>query len=493
MNGFTTTSIARSGRLIRTSLAATIAVCAWSAAPDRAVAGDAIPDIQPPAATLSPLPFATPSGIADPKPQRFNFYLQTTNTQQYHGAFPAAYSGTQSITSKADTAKTVDGTAFLGARIGADTEVYLNAEMDQGFGLGTPPSTKGASYAGTFGAGGFPSAESYKVGSDHTYTRIQRAFVRQTFNFGGGDNQTIDPDINQLGGSTAPKNLIVTAGKYSVTDVFDNNIYAHDPKNDFLNWSIVDAGAFDYAADAWGYTSGASAELSTACSTLRAGLFELSAAPNDIAIERVPFRQFGSVLEFEQRTSFFGGHPGAFKGLIYANTGYMGAYDDAVALGLATNTTPTTAAVRTDKHVKLGAGINIAQEVTPHIGVFGRISAMNGTYEAYDFTEIDRSISGGVSINGALYRRRYDTIGLAAALNGLSLPAQRYFAAGGAGLLLGDGALSYGGEQVIETYYRVGFTRSIGITLDYQRLVNPGYNSTRGPISVFGMRYHAQL
>jgi high affinity Mn2+ porin len=428
-----------------------------------------------------------------PAPQWLSVHAQITDTQQYHGAFPAAFSGLQSLWPHPDTAKTIDATLFLGIRLGKETEVYINPEIDQGFGLGNPPAAAGQEYNGTFGIAGFPSAEAYKVGRDSSYGRIQRIFVRQTFDWGGGDAQPIDPDINQLGGAVDPTHLVVTAGKFSVVDVFDTNAYAHDPKNDFLNWSIIDMAAFDYPADAWGYTYGASAEFSRGSSTLRGGLFQLSSMPNVIEIEHVPLRQYGVVGEFERRTTFLGGRPGAIKALAYVDSGYMGAYADAVARAAATASIPSTAAVRDAKHGKVGAGINVAQELAPNIGAFLRASAMNGTWEADDFTEIDRSVSGGITLGGALYHRPDDAIGVAAALNALSLPARQYFAAGGLGVLIGDGALAYSGERIIETYYKLAVTKSLGLTFDYQRITNPGYDTARGPVSVYGLRYHVQI
>ncbi|MGD1067588.1 MAG: carbohydrate porin, partial [Vulcanimicrobiaceae bacterium] len=284
----------------------------------------------------------------------------------------------------------------------------------------------------------------------------------------------------------------LTAGKFAVTDVFDDNAYAHDTKNDFLNWSIIDMGSFDYAADAWGYSDGVTAELVGTQSTLRVGIFQLSAVPNQIEIEHTPFDEYSPMVEFEQRTNLFGGHPGAVKVLAYADDGRMGSYADALALAAATGAPPSTALARTTKHWKTGAGINLAQEIAPHVGVFMRASAMNGTWEAYEFADIDRSLSGGLSIDGGLYHRPNDGIGVAEALNAISAPAQQYFAAGGDGILVGDGGLSYGGEKILETYYKIGLTRNVGITFDYQRVVDPAYNTARGPVAIYGLRYHLQ-
>jgi high affinity Mn2+ porin len=435
----------------------------------------------------SPAPSATPT----PAPERFSVHAQATITQQYHGGFPAAYSGPQSLNPNPDTAKTADGTLYLGARLWKGGEGYIDPEIDQGFGLGNP-APPGQMYNGTYGVAGFLSGEAYKVGRDNSYGRIQRIFIRQTFDL-GGEKQTVDPDVNQLGGSVDAKHLTLTVGKFSTVDVFDTNPYAHDPKNDFLNWSIIDMGAFDYAADSWGYTYGASAELVSPHSALRAGLFQLSVLPNGIEIEHVPLQQSSVVVEYEQDTSFLGGHPGAMKALVYEDDGAFGTYAAALALAQATGTLPSTTSVRTNKHIKAGAGLNLSQEIATDVGLFARVSAMNGTYEADDFTEIDRSIMGGISINGELYHRPNDAFGLAGAANSLAAPAQAYFAAGGIGVLIGDGGQSYGGEHLYETYYKLGIGTHAGITFDFQRVFNPGYNLVRGPVGVYGARYHLAI
>jgi high affinity Mn2+ porin len=444
-----------------------------------------------PAAISAPSPSPSPS--AGPGSQRWSLHAQATNLQQYHGEFAAAYSGPQSLYSKPDTAKTFSATLFLGARLWKGGELYVNPELDQGFGLGFPnPPGASTPYSGTFGVAGFVSGEAYKVGSASMYERVQRLFLRQTFNF-GAPLQSVEPDINQLGDSVSPEHLTLTFGKFGVTDVFDTNPYAHDPSNDFMNWSIIDMGSFDYAADAWGYTYGLSGELVSGESTVRAGVFQLSTVPNTIAIEPVPFLQYSPIVEFERRTSLFGGHPGAIKALFYGDYGFMGSYADAIAAAAGTREPPSTASVRTARHWKLGGGINLYQEVAPHIGIFSRLSAMNGTYEAFEFTDVDRSASAGLSIDGGLYHRESDSIGVAGVVNAISAPAQQYFGAGGLGILVGDGALSYAAERILEAYYKVGFGPNTAITADYQFVRNPAYNTARGPVAIFGLRYHVQI
>lgn len=453
--------------------------------------------------TASPTPVPTPTSLPSPqtradaplmplvqRPERWSVHVQTTTVQQYHGAYPAAYSGPQSLSNAPDTAKTFDFTIYVGGRLWKGGEFYINQELDQGFGLGYPGSDN--TYNGSFGSAGYVNGEAFKVGQHKPYGRLHRYFIRQTFNL-GGEKQHLDSDINQLAEPIDDNHLILTFGKFSAADVFDNNAYAHDPKNDFLNWSLIDMGGWDYPADAWGFSRGFSAELNRSRSTVRAGIFQLSAVPNQPAISPQFLRQFSPIFEFEQRTSLFGGHPGSLKALAYGDYGFMAPVADATAAVAGTGNPPDLALFRTRKHWKIGGGINIQQEIAPNVGFFSRISAMNGTYEAFDYTEIDRSISGGFSFNGALWKRPNDTIGIAGVVNALSLPEQRYFAAGGLGITIGDGALSYASERILETYYKLGITKGFAITGDYQRVVNPGYNAARGPVSVYGLRFHAQM
>lgn len=464
--------------IVTRACALAIASLALTFIPTRIKASDSLMAPDTPALAPSPSPSASPTPIPT---DRFSVHIQVTNTQLYHGAFPAAYTGPQSLSPFADTAKTFDTTVYLGARLWKGAAAYIDPEFDQGYG----PNN-------TYGVAGYVSGEAYKVGAPRVYGRLHRYYLTQAFNFGGG-TQAVNSDQNQLGGSIDTNHLTLYFGKFSVVDLFDNNPYAHDPRNDFMNWSIVDMGAFDYAADAWGYTRGLAAELGGSRSTVRVGIFQLSTVPNTTAISPQFLRQYSPVIEFEQRTSLFGGHPGSIKALVYGNDGYFGSYADALAAAAGTGNPPSTAAVRNSKHWEIGGGLNIAQEVAPHIGVFTRLSATNGTYEADDFTEIDRSISGGVSIDGALFHRPHDAIGVATVVNTLSAPAQQYFAAGGLGIIIGDGGLSYGGEHITEAYYKLGLTKYTSVTGDYQRIINPAYNMARGPVSIYGVRLHAQI
>jgi high affinity Mn2+ porin len=418
-------------------------------------------------------------GPAAADPFDWSVHGQLTFVDQYHPAFRSPYQDKNSLAPKSLGDETFDATAFLGLRLWKGGEIYADPEIDQGFGL-----------SNTLGVAGFPSGEAYKVGKVDPYFRLQRLFFRQSFDL-GGDSQKLDDGQNQVAGTRTADNLVITAGKMSVTDVFDANAYAHDPKGDFLNWSLIDAGAFDYAADAWGYSYGVTAELTKDWWTLRAGLFDLSRVPNSTQLE-TDFSQFEAVVEGEARHDLFG-REGKIKLLAYLNRGRMGDYRDAVALGLATGTVPDTALVRRYAS-RPGGSIDIEQPLTDDLGLFSRLSLDDGSKEAYEFTEINRSATLGLALKGGDWGRKDDTIGVAGVVNAISGSAQTYFADGGLGILIGDGRLPhYGTEDILETYYDAGVTSWLNASADYQFVVNPAYNRDRGPVSVFSLRLHAQM
>lgn len=413
------------------------------------------------------------------EPETWSLHSQMTFTEQYHPALRSLVRGPNSLDPGSRGNETFDLTLFGGARLWRGGEAYADLEVDQGFGL-----------SNTVGLAGFSSGEAYKVGKAEPYARLHRLFFRQTIDL-GGDTQEVESDANQLAGSHTANDLVLTAGKFSVTDVFDTNAYAHDPRQDFFNWALIDSGAFDYAADAWGYSYGVSAEWTQNWWTLRGGLFDLSRIPNTTKLVR-GFGQYELVAEAEERHALWG-EPGKVKLLGYFNRGRMGSYKDAVALGLATHTAPDTALVRRPA-TRPGAALNIEQQIDHQLGAFARLSFNDGSEEAYEFTEINKSVAAGLSLKGASWGRGDDTVGLAGVVNGISKSARAYFAAGGIGILIGDGSLAhYGTEDIVELYYNASLTRWLSATADYQFVANPAYNRDRGPVSILGARIHAQF
>jgi high affinity Mn2+ porin len=422
----------------------------------------------------------SPEGASQPvSNDRFAVHGQITYVYQQTNDFNSPYRGPNSL-SPSKSAETVDATLFLGARLWSGAEAWVTPELDQGFGLDN-----------TLGVAGFPSGAAYKVGANEPYFRVPRAFLRQTISTGGGEPKRLDGTPNQFSGSRSLDRWVFTVGKFAVTDVFDTNQYAHDPRVDFLNWAAVDTGTFDYAADAWGYTVGLAAERYLGSWTYRAGVFDLSDVPNSEALEH-GFHEFQMNAEIEKRYRWFG-QTGRVLLTVFDSRGRMGRYDDAIALAAATGTTPSTADVRQYRS-RLGASVSLEQPLTDDVGLFARIGKAQGDVETYEFTDINRSVAIGTSIKGSAWHRPNDVIGVAAIDNAISTSFQQYLNLGGLGVLVGDGKLPHPGyEQILETYYSLAALSWAHITLNYQYVKNPAYNTDRGPVSIFAVRVHAQF
>lgn len=429
-----------------------------------------------------PLPLCLFSVLAhaEDEPENWAVHAQATAVVQWHPAFPADYSGPRSLDPKAQGNETADATLTAGFRPWQGGEFWSDLELDQGFGL-----------SNTMGFAGFTSGEAYKVGQHRPYFRLQRAFFRQTFAL-GGEAQAVDADLNQLAGSTTADRLVLTAGKFGVVDVFDTNQYAHDPRQDFFNWAIIDLGTFDYAADAWGYTYGMAAELSLDDWSWRAGVFDGSTLPNDKALDPKPFDQTQEVIEFEHRHRLFG-QEGKVKLLGFLTEARLGSYDNAITLGRETGSAPSIALVRKMRD-KAGAGINIEQPLSDQAGLFLRAGVTQGEAEVYEFADMNRSLSFGASATGAAWDRPRDHLGSALAINGMSEEAKHYYQAGGLGISVGDGQLpNSAGEMIWESYYSFSPIEGFALSADYQLVNHPAYNRDRGPVHVLAARAHLQF
>jgi high affinity Mn2+ porin len=421
----------------------------------------------------------TPEQAEQVQPEDWAIHGQATITWLLQPAFRSPYQGRHSLSPAANGRETIDATLYAGVRPWPGAEIWINPEVDQGFGL-----------SDTFGVAGYPSGEAFKLGKAKPYVLVQRGFLRQTIDL-GGETQKLEPDLNQLGGTQTANRLVFTIGKYSIVDIFDTNTYAHDPRNDFLNWSIIDQGAFDYAANAWGYTYGGAAEWYQDWWTARVGVFDLSQAPNTIALSN-GFGQGQFVAELEERHRLWD-QPGKLKLLYWLTRGNLGTYLDAISFGEATGTTPSTGAVRSFR-TKDGFGLNLEQQLATDFGVFARASVSQGTVEEVDFTDINQSISGGFSLTGSRWGRPDDTVGLAGAANRISHQGKLYLAAGGLGGIIGDGQLPNAGpEQILEAYYRVAVSSFAHVSFDYQFIDHPAYNRDRGPVSIFGLQLHLRF
>jgi high affinity Mn2+ porin len=417
--------------------------------------------------------------VTAPDPDLVNFHGQSTLLWQGYPPFRSPYQGPNSLPGGGEGRETWDATLYAGVRLWSGAELWVNPEIDQGFGL-----------ADTLGVAGFTSGEAYKVGFPYPYARLPRTFIRQTINL-GGDTQKVDAGINQFAESQTADRLVITVGKFAVTDVFDNNKYAHDPRSDFMNWTLVDTGTLDYAADAWGYTYGAAAEWYQGNWTVRGGFFDLSNVPNSTDLDP-GFGQYQWVGEIERRYDLLG-HPGKLAVTAFLSRGRMGSFADAIALANLTGGPADIAAVR-QYQSRGGVSFNLEQEIAPELGVFARAGVANGDIEPYEFTDVDRTAAAGLSLNGKQWGRPDDTVGLAAVVNGISKEHEAFLNAGGLGILVGDGTLPHpGAEEIVETYYTYAVSSSTHLTADYQFINNPGYNTDRGPANVFSGRFHWQF
>lgn len=410
-------------------------------------------------------------------PANWAVHGQTTYLIQTDPDFRSPYVGTNSLI-PGQSRETWDATFYLGMRLWQGAELWIDPEIDQGFGL-----------SNTLGVAGFPSGEAYKVGQSFPYARMPRYFIRDTIAL-GGQSEHVDGAANQLEGSITSNRLVLTLGKFAVTDVFDTNSLAHDAHTDFMNWALIDTGSFDYAADAWGYTYGTSVEWYQGAWTLRAGLFDLSKEPNSEVLDP-DFSQFQTVAEIEHRHDLFG-QPGKIAITGFLSRARMGTYADAVALAEATGQPAEMAPVRRYRS-RPGIGVNLEQRLSPSVAVFMRAGTADGQVEPFDFTDIDRTFALGTMVKGTSWGRPKDEFGLAGVVNNITSEHAAFFNAGGLGILVGDGKLPHPGpEQIVETYYQfpVGV---LAATLDYQFINNPGYNRDRGPVSVLGARLHTQF
>jgi high affinity Mn2+ porin len=420
----------------------------------------------------------TAATITTADEESFAVHGQFTYVEQETSAFNTPYAGRNSLSTDRG-AETTDATLYLGARLWRGAEGWIDGEVDQGFGLDD-----------TLGAAGFPSGEAYKIGKNQPYLRLPRLFVRQTLNL-DDTRRAVDAAANQLGGSRSANRVVITIGKFSATDIFDTNQYAHDPRVDLLNWAAIDAGTFDYAADAWGYTLGAAVEWYQNAWTLRGGVFDLSTVPNSVHLDP-GFHEFQSVLELEKRHDI-AGCPGRLLLTVFDSRGRMGLLDEAVHLAESAGTPVDIAAVRSYRS-RAGASLSLEQQLAGDLGAFARLGEAGGNVEAYEFTDIDRTVSLGLSLQGMRWRRADDTLGLAAINNGISAARERYLNAGGLGILVGDGRLPHPGpEQILETYYSLAVSGFAHLSFDYQWINHPAYNRDRGPASIVAVRLHAQF
>ncbi len=408
-------------------------------------------------------------------PSNWNSHFQWTSIIQEHAGFSAPYSGSNSLQPGHERRLSITSTLFFGEKLWKNAEGYLNIELGGGGGL-----------SNALGIAGFPNGEVYRIGDPAPVIYPARVYLRQTFPL-ASEEEELEDAPNQLPGLHYEDKVVLTAGKFSLTDYFDNNRFSHDPRTQFMNWSIMSMGAWDYAADTRGYTWGALAELIRPAFEARFAAVMVPTSANGPDFDHNIGKAYSFNGEVVQGFTLLD-EPGRVHFVGYLNKANMGNYLQALSLG---DSVADIIKTRTYNSIKYGGGISLEQSINANIGFFSRYSWNDGHTETWAFTEIDRSFQFGFQFQGDLWKRTGDCFGVAAVYNSLSPEHRTYLAAGGLGFIIGDGALSYATESIYELYYSAHFTSSLTISADYQMVLNPAYNQDRpGPIHIFALRGH---
>ena len=423
-----------------------------------------------------------------PLGKKYGANAEVTYILQNLFPFHSAYSGTNSLPSRRAAELSHSYTLYLWAHPSRRFEVYVNPELALGHGIGDGDGLAAYSNGDLIGQPNF-----------RPQPYLARAFVRYRVPLQGGSDgnaspkQNVKPGNDIIGGSLPASRLVFVAGKFAISDHIDTNTYANNPRNQFLNNAFVNNLAYDKAGDPRGYTHGGVVSILRPGLAVRFGSVALPTVSGGPDVSYNLRSQHAEQLEVETHPKLLNGvHAQALvlRLLAYRNEGTMGSYRD--ALGAAQGMTPDVTAVRRRGASKYGFGLNFEQGISDGgaSGVFGRLGWNDGRTETFSYAEADRVVSFGGQVSGAHWKRPQDVLGVAVAQSDLSKDHNDYLAAGGLGLALGDGALSYGSERVAEVYYSYQMTSNASLSPDYQFIHNPGFNRDRGPVSLISLRLH---
>jgi len=412
--------------------------------------------------------------------ERWNLYFQATSIGDYHGSFPALYSGEHSLRNYRERDVSLTSTLYLGFRLPEDTQIYVDPDLARRRG-----------FSGVNGVANAPNGELPRVASAAPKPYLARAYITHDFGF-GSEREEFSSEANQLAGSRPMTRYSITAGRFTVTDFFDNNRYTHDPRTQFMGWGIMYNGAWDYPADVRGYTWGWMHEFHARRWSVRYASAAEPRVANGVRFDRRLLVNRGDMFEGEVRYRA-GGHPGTLRLLGFVLHTNSGDYGEALHVSQQTGAAPDITAVRRNGTIKYGTGVNMEQQVAKDLGVFARLGWNDGKTESFAFTAIDRLATGGVSFAGPRWRRPDDVVATALTVSGLSGVHASYLARGGQDFLIGDGALRYGPEYVWESYYSARLFAGLFASIDLQHIANPAYNQDRGPVWIPSVRLHLEL
>lgn len=410
----------------------------------------------------------------------WNFHFQFTGIIQYNTPFHSPYTGQNSFLPDAARAYSVTTTAFLGRKLWQGASVYFNPEMAGGQGLSS-----------TLGIAGFPNGETFRIGADQTVVYVARIFIRQQITLDKNHFDTLEDGINQVKERVSSKRITINLGKFGVADFFDQNSVSHDPRSDFMNWSLMNNGAYDYPANTRGYTYGLIAEYYTPGWVFRAGTALEPTYANGPTLNFNWTKTNSETVEI-QKNYLLHEQPGVIRVLFYYNTSQAPAYQ--TVINEYKNGTDTSLDVIHGTAYggkKYGFGINGNQALSNRLNGFFRLGWNDGKTASWAFAEIDNSGSLGLRYYGIGKHRSTDNIGLAFVSNGISSEHRDFLNIGGYGFMIGDGKLpNYTRENIIELFYEVKLFLNLFATIDYQFVSHPAYNMDRGPVSLLAGRVH---
>ncbi len=407
---------------------------------------------------------------------------QVNNILQGHPAFPAAYSGANSLESHGEIHDSRVLTLYTGLQLTRLTEILFDPESTQGHGL-----------SDALGLAGFTNLDVVRNPDLGGSPYVARVTIRQIIPL---SHAMIEQERDPLSilAEVPARRLELRAGKFAMTDFFDVNAVGSDDRLQFLNWTVVNNGGYDYAADTRGYTYAAMIEYDDPTWALRFAEALMPTVANGIKLDWDLRRARAENVELELHPRVFAGRASVVRLLSYVNHGNMGDYRQAVALFRAGKTpVPVIEDTRQQGTVKYGFGVNLEQQVTTDLRGFARFGWNEGEHESFAYTEVNQTVAFGADYRGSRWGRKHDKAGAAFVSNAISKDHQEYLRLGGLGFLLGDGNLNYGRENILETYYNAHFWRGIYGAFDFQHINNPGYNRDRGPVWVPGLRLHLEL
>ena len=425
---------------------------------------------------------------------RIAIHAQTTWIGQSKPGFntPTPYSDSANMLSPlSEEGFSMTVTADVGLRLWKGAQLHIN-----------PESARGRSLSKSLGMASIPNGELQRGANMAWSSYRARMFLMQRWN-GDGDTVDIEPDFNEMGGKAGANRWTLVAGNFSLLDFFDANPYSKDPRSQFMNWSFLTHGAWDYAADARGYTQGVMLDYTTPTWALRFARTAVPVESNGYALDEALGIHYGDQIEFETDLPLRLQH-GPMRGSIiyYRNKAQMFAYKDAAQIAGIASTDYLS--IPRSEQTKTGYGITLMAPFDEEAGVFFRYSKNDGQFEQYNFVEIDQQWSVGGVFTGKAWGRGQDRVGVALATNDLSQAHRDYFSAGGKGFFVGDGVantLNYAPERTFETWYRwsvddintkVGKLQN-ALSVGWQYILNPGYNQDRGPMSVYSVRWHSEF